>query len=217
MKLTVLVDNNTYIDEYYYGEPAVSYYIETEGKCILFDVGYSDIFLKNAEKTGIDLNKVTHVVLSHGHNDHTRGLMYLQEEIGLHTMKLIAHPDCFLPKYVEDLYVGAPYSENEIQGMADWQPCRTVYNITDKLIFLGEIPRTNNFENQNPIGMYEENAERKDDYLIDDTAMVYKTDDGIYNMNDLVNEMEKLIVNASGSRLDLGWGISVDIPENNEI
>lgn len=38
-----------------------------------------------------------------------------------------------------------------------------------------------------------------------------------YNMNDLVNEMEKLIVNASGSRLDLGWGISVDIPENNEI
>ena len=65
--------------------------------------------------------------------------------------------------------------------------------------------------------MYEENAERKDDYLIDDTAMVYKTDDGIYNMNDLVNEMEKLIVNASGSRLDLGWGSSVDIPENNEI
>ena len=38
-----------------------------------------------------------------------------------------------------------------------------------------------------------------------------------YNMNDLVNEMEKLIVNASGSKLDLGWGISVDIPENNEI
>ena len=37
MKLTVLVDNNTYIDEYYFGEPAVSYYIEAEDKCILFD------------------------------------------------------------------------------------------------------------------------------------------------------------------------------------
>ena len=30
MKLTVLVDNNTFIDKYYLGEPAVSYYIEDE-------------------------------------------------------------------------------------------------------------------------------------------------------------------------------------------
>lgn len=30
MKLKVLVDNNTYIDQYYCGEPAVSYYIEDE-------------------------------------------------------------------------------------------------------------------------------------------------------------------------------------------
>lgn len=30
MKLTVLIDNNTYIDEYYIGEPALSYYIEDE-------------------------------------------------------------------------------------------------------------------------------------------------------------------------------------------
>ena len=28
MKLTVLMDNNTYIDRYYKGEPAVSYYLE---------------------------------------------------------------------------------------------------------------------------------------------------------------------------------------------
>ncbi len=27
MKLTVLVDNNTFIDRYFYGEPGVSYYI----------------------------------------------------------------------------------------------------------------------------------------------------------------------------------------------
>ncbi len=29
MKLTVLVDNNTEIDRYFYGEPGVSYLIET--------------------------------------------------------------------------------------------------------------------------------------------------------------------------------------------
>jgi len=50
MKLTVLVDNNTLIDRYFYGEPGVSYFIQDEGKKILFDVGYSDAFIKNAQK-----------------------------------------------------------------------------------------------------------------------------------------------------------------------
>lgn len=48
MKLTVLVDNNTYIDQYYLGEPAVSYYIEIDDMKILFDTGYSHICIQNA-------------------------------------------------------------------------------------------------------------------------------------------------------------------------
>ena len=47
MKLRVLVDNNTYIDRYYLGEPAVSYYIECDGIRLLFDAGYSDVFLES--------------------------------------------------------------------------------------------------------------------------------------------------------------------------
>ncbi len=46
MKLRVLVDNNTYIDRYYLGEPAVSYYIECDGIRLLFDAGYSMYSLK---------------------------------------------------------------------------------------------------------------------------------------------------------------------------
>lgn len=180
MKLTVLVDNNTYIDEYYFGEPAVSYYIEDEDKHILFDVGYSDIFLRNAEAMGIDLSKVTHVVLSHGHNDHTRGLQFLQEKVGMRDKKLIAHPACFWPKCYEGLQVGAPYSEQEMRLIADYMPCKTTYRITENLIFLGEIPRENSFENRTSIGMYEENGKWKDDYLIDDTAVVYKVERGIF-------------------------------------
>ena len=49
MKLTVLVDNNTLIDQYLLGEPAVSYYIEDEDEKILFDTGYSDAFIHNAK------------------------------------------------------------------------------------------------------------------------------------------------------------------------
>ena len=39
MKLTVLMDNNTYIDQYFLGEPAFSVYIEEGAEKILFDTG----------------------------------------------------------------------------------------------------------------------------------------------------------------------------------
>lgn len=57
MQLTVLVDNNTLIDRYYLGEPGVAYYLEDGDVRILFDVGYSDIFLRNAQALGIDLSR----------------------------------------------------------------------------------------------------------------------------------------------------------------
>ena len=81
MKLTVLLDNNTFIDQYYLGEPGVSYLIEVDGKEVLFDVGYSDAFLTNAQKVGIDLADIDFVILSQGHLDHTWGLPYLVKYI----------------------------------------------------------------------------------------------------------------------------------------
>ena len=100
MKLTVLTDNNTYIDQYYLGEPAVSYFIEDEGIQLLFDLGYSDVYLRNAQKLGIDLTKVDTVVLSHGHNDHTGGLSDFPALE--HRVKLIGHPQVFEEKRIGD-------------------------------------------------------------------------------------------------------------------
>ena len=40
------MDNNTYIDQYYLGEPAFSVYIEDVAEKIRFDTGYSDAFLR---------------------------------------------------------------------------------------------------------------------------------------------------------------------------
>lgn len=55
MKITVLAENNTRTDKYLLGEPALSFYMETDNKKILFDCGYSDVFIKNAFKLGTDL------------------------------------------------------------------------------------------------------------------------------------------------------------------
>ena len=93
MKLTVLMDNNTYIDQYYLGEPAFSVYIEDGAEKILFDTGYSDAFLRNAEQMQVDMNALTYIVLSHGHNDHSRGLTFLWDKYDLKNVKLVAHPE----------------------------------------------------------------------------------------------------------------------------
>ena len=180
MKLTILVDNNTYIDQYYHGEPAAAFYIESEGQKILFDTGYSDILLGNAEKMGIALEEISHIVLSHGHDDHTKGMLYLKDAMDLSAKQLVAHPDCFYPKYNGDLFIGSPFSKEEITGMIQFRGCREPYAVTDKLIYLGEIPRTNRFENQNPIGKYKKDGILQDDYLLDDTAMVYKSQKGLF-------------------------------------
>ncbi len=180
VKITVLVDNNTFIDQYYLGEPAVSYFIETEGKKILFDTGYSDVLLRNAELMGISLKDVDTIAISHSHNDHTRGLQFLNEEMDLSGINVVAHPDCFIPKYFDGGYIGAPYDGETMAQITDYQPCKEVRNLTEKLIFLGEIPRTNDFENQTPIGIAEKEGKKYDDYNIDDTALVYKGEKGIF-------------------------------------
>jgi metal-dependent hydrolase (beta-lactamase superfamily II) len=80
MKLSVLVDNNTLIDRYFLGEPALSFFIEEDDKRILFDTGYSDAFIRNAEKMRIDLRNLDWVALSHGHVDHTWGVRPVEEK-----------------------------------------------------------------------------------------------------------------------------------------
>lgn len=73
MKITVLAEN-TSVSESLIAEHGLSLYIETESKRILFDMGQTDAFAKNAETLGIDLTKVDFAVLSHGHYDHGGGL-----------------------------------------------------------------------------------------------------------------------------------------------
>jgi 7,8-dihydropterin-6-yl-methyl-4-(beta-D-ribofuranosyl)aminobenzene 5'-phosphate synthase len=52
--------------------------IEHDGKHILFDTGNnSEIFEHNVKSLGIDLTKLSVVVISHRHADHTTGLKYL--------------------------------------------------------------------------------------------------------------------------------------------
>ncbi|WP_392562914.1 MBL fold metallo-hydrolase [Orbus sturtevantii] len=182
MKLVVLVDNNTLIDRYYYGEPAVCYYIEDGNNRLLLDVGYSDIFIKNAELLSIDLTQVDTIVLSHGHNDHTRGLKYLVNKIDLKQIKVVAHPDAFKPKIFAQQPVGAPFNAQQLTKMCSLQLSKTPINITSNITFLGEIPSLNEFEQRQQLGTIvdEQQSLTKPDYVMDDSALVYRGKEGLF-------------------------------------
>lgn len=172
MKLTVLVDNCTKIDHYLLAEPALSFYIEIDDKKILFDCGYSNIFIQNAFKLKIDLREITDIVFSHGHNDHTGGLFYLkklfQDSIDLNIkvgMPVItAHTDVFVPKIDSKIgNVGCPLSENQLQGLFKINLTKSPIWITPELCFLGEIPQISSQACE----------------CIDDSALAYKSKNGL--------------------------------------
>jgi len=188
MKLTVLIDNNTFIDRYFLGEPGASYLIEVEGKKILFDVGYSDAFITNAQKLSIDLLDVDFVVLSHSHLDHTWGLiplirLYTEgmiEKRHVKKPKLVTHPLTLSGRTMGDFpEIGSLLPEDKLSGYFHIELSRKPVYLTERLVFLGEIERTNDFEGKNPIGRMMENGVEKDDFLVDDSALAYKSSAGL--------------------------------------
>ncbi len=56
-------------------EHGLSFYIETAHHKLLVDTGATGDFIRNAEVLGIDLKQVDTVILSHGHYDHSGGIL----------------------------------------------------------------------------------------------------------------------------------------------
>ena len=177
MKLTVLTDNTARIDAYYLAEAGVSYYIQDGGKNILFDTGYSDVYVRNAEAMQIDLRQLDTIVFSHGHNDHTGGLRYLPEDI--RDIRVLAHPDAFMPKRYDGESIGTPIEQAHLASRFRLEPSSAPVPLTERLFFLGEIPRTNSFENKSPIGERLINGIWEPDYVLDDSALVYCGEKGL--------------------------------------
>lgn len=76
VNISVLVENTVAPDcPHLQGQHGLSLHIETHsGKHLLFDTGQNRLFAENAQKMGVDLNRVEYAVLSHHHYDHGGGL-----------------------------------------------------------------------------------------------------------------------------------------------
>ncbi len=170
MRLTVLSENRAM--EGFQEEHGLSFLIEHKHSELLFDTGASDVFLRNAFKLNIDLDPVGTVVLSHGHFDHGDGLAHLREKT------LICHPGCFIKRYRkgDKLYIGLAMKEEVIRKRFKLITSRHPCQISDEIIYLGEIPRFNDFESKTSGFM---NDKGVDDFVLDDSALAIKSEKGL--------------------------------------
>lgn len=178
MKLTILVDNTTYMSNLL-AEDAFCAYIEDNGCKILLDTGESDLFLKNAQHLGIDLGQLDYIVLSHGHHDHVWGLKHLLAKYPTDfTPQLIMHPVGLLRKTVDSRDIGFDLPLSTLKSLNPNFSTQPVW-FSDKLVYLGEIPRVLPHEGKYSIGHVHDNGNTTPDYMLEDTAIVYKANDGL--------------------------------------
>ncbi|MCK4407240.1 MAG: MBL fold metallo-hydrolase, partial [Bacteroidales bacterium] len=120
--------------------------------------------------------------------DHTWGLdplirLYTEaiiENLNHKNPIIIAHPLIFYTKKNNGLNeIGSIISEVKLSKHFNIKLSKEPVWLTKKLVFLGEIERKNDFEVKIPIGKIVINNSENDDYLLDDSALVYKSSTGL--------------------------------------
>ena len=94
-ELTVICDNHA--GEGLLPEHGLSLHIRADGLKILFDTGSGETLPHNAAALDVDFSQISHLILSHGHYDHTGGV---EQVLAANTLcQLIAHPFAFSERY----------------------------------------------------------------------------------------------------------------------
>ena len=168
-RIIILSDNRT-VNPLLEVEHGLSVYMEYNGRKYLLDTGASDLFIRNAEKLGVNLCEVDYCLISHGHNDHIGGLSVFLEMN--HRAKII----------LSDEIPGAEYASvrryhHSITGNVDFQKYH------QRFIFIHEDTFVDG------IHIYTHLAHHHAKPLGDRTLLI-KTDNGEYVGDDFSHELE---------------------------
>jgi 7,8-dihydropterin-6-yl-methyl-4-(beta-D-ribofuranosyl)aminobenzene 5'-phosphate synthase len=173
IRITVLVDNKTSRADLI-AEHGLSLWIEYKEKRILFDTGQSNAVIKNAKQLGVDLARTDAIVISHGHYDHTGGLSAVLDIAA--KAKIYLHPAAIEAKFIRKA------SGVKLIGMSDSakkaiQGRHVIWTVTPAKLFsgmavTGQVPRISNFEDVGGIFYLDENCQKVDELLDDQTLFI---------------------------------------------
>lgn len=185
-KITILCENRACARKGITGEHGFSALIEKNNEKILMDTGQGMTLKTNAKALGIDLETIEKIVLSHGHYDHTSGLVHLMPQKD--PIDIYAHPDIFAPKYsskkkgdtFEENFIGVPLSRERLETEMNAQfHFKTEFSqIAEGIFFSGVIPRLTDFEHQDERLLVKTENGFIQDPLKDDASLLIETASG---------------------------------------
>ena len=181
-RITILVDNHVKPGLGLVAEHGFSALIERCGQRILFDTGKGSALPHNASVLGVDLRGLDCVILSHGHYDHTGGLLYATQctpkvEVVAHPRALASH----LVKRVDDpepREIGIPFRMDSLAANGvRFVPVKSFRQIRQGVWFTGEVPRKHRVDPD--IRLYvRKGTELVPDPMEDDASVVMETGSG---------------------------------------
>jgi 7,8-dihydropterin-6-yl-methyl-4-(beta-D-ribofuranosyl)aminobenzene 5'-phosphate synthase len=190
LQITTLCDNGV-ADIEYLGEWGLSLHLSLgDGKDILFDTGDGRTCVPNATAAGIDLGNVEFICLSHGHHDHTGGLLPVLEKIRQSRqhkayMDIYCHPAALEQQYVKHsdsyFYRGIPFNLEELRRLgARFHTSKKPVWLTDDIVLSGEVPLRTDFEAPSDI-CFLKTAENQyqPSPVLDDQALFVRTNLGL--------------------------------------
>ena len=150
IKMILLAENHVQ-DAHCLAEFGLSIYLEAQGRKILFDTGASELFGENAAQKGVDVTDVDLCVISHGHYDHTGGLIRFCRSN--EKAKIYLHKDAFGVTYgpndgkLNDYNCGILWQERDLAPYRD----RLVMTdgpvwLTPDMVISGTIPTLPEFQ-----------------------------------------------------------------------
>jgi len=172
-------------------EWGLSILIQVDDYGILLDAGQGVSAAYNATVLGMDLSRVERIVLSHGHLDHTGGLLHILRLVRKQ-IEVIAHPDIWAAKYAlrpgrKEEYIGVPFPREAAESSgASFNLTKEPVWISENIVTSGEIPMLTEYETIDPIICVKEpcperseGTELKPDPLRDDQAVFIKSERGL--------------------------------------
>jgi 7,8-dihydropterin-6-yl-methyl-4-(beta-D-ribofuranosyl)aminobenzene 5'-phosphate synthase len=182
-RITILCENSVGPISGSLGEHGFSALIEpSRGEPLLFDTGQGLTLLHNAGRMNRDLSKVHNVVLSHGHYDHSGGLLPLLSACG--TKQIHAHPGVFAPRFrIKDTGechpIGMPHSRDQLEAAGAAFTLSTEFReIAPGILLTGGVPRVTAFETGDQ-GLYCDCTGQDVDNTPDDQSLILETGSGL--------------------------------------
>jgi 7,8-dihydropterin-6-yl-methyl-4-(beta-D-ribofuranosyl)aminobenzene 5'-phosphate synthase len=178
VSITVLVDNSAGQKGLVSGH-GLSLFVQVEGRRLVFDSGFDGSVVRNAAKLGVELEASEAVVVSHGHYDHTGGLVEVLDKVA---GSVYLHPQAVGGKYsgkgggCKYIGMGPKVKDRLLEREVVWT--QKAREVLPGVIVTGEVERVNAFEDTGG-SFYIDSKCSIVDGLVDDQSLVIDTKDGL--------------------------------------